>query len=1536
MQLLICQSCGVVLRNQGKHCTSCGVSLAFNLPTQMPVFKQTRPPLEVSVKQDHLLIERVVNHRQVAVLSNGTSKPTQTSSGAYSSPQPEQANPPANEAAAAGNGNGNGSKGNGNGGNGGNGFGASKSAFVSQYSLPASAQPQSKPTLPQPQPQPQPKSLPAETSSDPTSSNSNLSAVSEPQDSKSLNEFGSVSIEEKARAGANSLMSSLSQKGLINNKKDIEEKPAVKEEETTEQKTSSAIGDIQDWSADSTDEQNSQLSEENETKKSKPDMKTQFLAQGITGSAVSIAIGTTINSAMNGGLAAASRPKKEEVSEPEKSDDAVQSKTEDSPENKDSTEDSKPDASKSFLPDEVGDLAEEKTSEKFSTKDEPSSKAKVSPIASPELPEEVKESEEEPAETKILEEKVAPIQLEEPQSNDADKPSSEDNSQITSESKEESSQKTAQNSKDLTEVSGSIDYDFAEQFGTEFNPEEFFNGTFETKEQEPESQPEETPQDQPVAQSDPAPAQKAPDTEDGEARQEVMDFFGEESPSKQQTAQTEPEKKEEPVQSIVSTPQSSSASDFDFFDSPGQTTAPAKTPKPYVQEKDTTLPQASATSDEDESHTTIITDDPDSMKKPLVAMPKGMTTKEQTERTESEQEVSEDTSEDQPWKQESNEDSDDDEKVKAPKRRNFSGGSSGDDEEADADEDASNLTWLEQQVKLGSLEVSRQTAIILISVGAFIVIQIPSWVMAFASAFSGGGAPPQVAQKRPGMGQPGMAQQGLKSPFGQQGQKMPFGQQGQKMPFGQQKQRTGGSALLASRMNHLRNPAPQQNPQQMKTAPMNGQAGQAQQPFIVGGRWVWKVYAGNKPYPANVMIQQHGNEFSGQGVDGLGNFAIVGSLIPPNKLQFNKQYDTEAKRKGALSSPITFYGEMGRDKKGQIIAQGAYKSHKKVGYEQSIHNPARMVLVGGKWTGVQLAGQSPEASKPDMLASISGLFGGKKGPAVNPSSGGMHAPNMAHKSPQQLHDFFLQVALGLIGVGVLLFMFFLFLFGPSGWMNIWEKKKYIPSQFKSAHLRMVRELGRPLKPGGTPLGKRIEWNFVFFWRPKYLALTPDIREKNPHMLLLGGSDKGKTRLMASMVTHDIQSDDRAIVLIDSDGQLSDLICEWIASQPEGEKYAKRVVLVDPTYKAGSLAYNPLEMPEDGDLQSAASAVVHGFKAIYTEPPGQQGGGQNQWNQQTANILRNSALLLMANGRTLTDLPNLLQDNDFRDIMLETVEQRKSEKTEYINIIDTWNQYKRLARTDQWINWVEPILNRVGPMLGDGRIRPILTKPVSDLKLKDIILQKKILIVKVPQGELDQNANLLGSLIVTGLQQAAMSLGREKPHDIRPSALYLDDLDSFIEKETVEQLCAETKRYQIGFVGSLKTLQHLPEDFKSQLIINIGTMCIFALAKKDGDMLGPQMFRVDGRKIKHQTITNFFNKVNTSPQFELIMDEEKLNIDRIVGQEEQTFFCYRVGTVAGVFKLKAYDFKDVPRKKIDSKLIEKMHAVTDNFASESDK
>lgn len=850
---------------------------------------------------------------------------------------------------------------------------------------------------------------------------------------------------------------------------------------------------------------------------------------------------------------------------------------------------------------------------------------------------------------------------------------------------------------------------------------------------------------------------------------------------------------------------------------------------------------------------------------------------------------------------------DDNEKI-IPRRRNFSGGGSQLDEfkpknkpqkrkvqndDEDYDQDApqssqklSTVNWLEEHIQFLGFPMSRKSAGVMVIVALFVLFQIPGWCSTIWRAATG--APLAMSNGDPG--KPMTPLEKMRKMHGGSMSSSPMGSPSAPS--------TGDYPDMPPSFNNQQQ-SQQQTQQNSTPAPMN-----ADGTPVIGGRWKIVALAGQKQFPGEIILIQKALKFSGTGKDSAGNFQVAGELVPPDKVTFAKEYDQESRKRGALPNTIFYEGRL-QDQNGMYVCAGGYLTEKRLGFEHSQFNQSKMIRISGTWKAQQIEPAAPQGG------GISFPFGNNK-PADN-----KNVKQMDYKRQQ---DVFLRIGLSCLVIGAIIVFLFYVVFSPEGLINQSEKNKYIPSQFRRPHEKLVKEFGRPLKPGGIPLGKRLEWHWLWFWTPRYLSLPPDTRTKNPHMLVLGGSDQGKTRMIASMVTHDIQSDDRAVVVIDSDGHLTDLTVNWIASQPNAAEIAKRVIVIDPTYKEGALAYNPLEYPDDGDLQAASSAIVHGFKAIYTEPP----GSQSKWDAQTAHILRNAALLLMVNGRSLTDLPSLLQDNDFRDIMLETIERKKNEKSEYISIMETWNQYKKLARTDQWITWVEPILNRVGPMLSDGRIRPILTKPKSDLILKDVIREKKILIVKVPQGELDQNANLLGSLIVTGIQQAAISLGRANSKSLRPVSLYLDEMDTFIEKDTLSTITSESARYQIGFIGSIKTLQGLPEDYRNSLIISVGTIAVFALSKKDADMMGPQLFRVDGRKVKQMTLGQFFNPVNAPRTYELIMDEEKLNIDRVVGQEEQCYFCYRVGTTAGVFRLKAFDFKDEVESKLNKDLISAMH------------
>lgn len=692
----------------------------------------------------------------------------------------------------------------------------------------------------------------------------------------------------------------------------------------------------------------------------------------------------------------------------------------------------------------------------------------------------------------------------------------------------------------------------------------------------------------------------------------------------------------------------------------------------------------------------------------------------------------------------------------------------------------------------------------------------------------------------------------------------------------------------------------------------------------VSGRWVLNAFQNGNSYPNIIEIRQKGAELDGIGVDKkVGRFSLKGNLTMENSqpiMQFKKQFLDANGR--PLGPPIFFRGQLFLERI-PLTAAGQWQFKKVSPRGRFGLNRQEPQMVNGEWQAILQKPIEPEQGGTISQLPSMGIGGGGSGAA--PEEGGKF----------NIITFMMKNGLIVaIGAGIAFITGTFTLFGPNGLINIWNKQQYIPSQVKAQHNKIKAQLAKPVKKGSLPLGQRVEWKWWFPmpWVVKDLAIPPDLRKINPHVLILGQGGKGKSRLVAKMLATDIEADDRAVVVVDSDGSLVDLMTAWISAHPRGRELAKRVILIDPTYKKGSFAYNPLNLPDMGDLQTAAASIVDGFKAIYTEPP----GSQSQWNAQTADILRNAILLLIGNNKTLIDLPTLLNENDFRDVLLENIEKKKNQRVEFSTLLDQWGRYKKLARTDQWITWVEPILNRINPMLSNPRIRAILTKPQGDLDIMDVVTKKKILFVRIPQGDFGQDANLLGSLIVSGVKQACLTLsttGNKQSHN--PVSLYLDNFDNFIEKNTIEAITSETKKFKIGLIAVTKSLQHLPEDFRNQLIINIGTLCTFALSKKDGDLLGPQMFPIDGRKVKHQTMSNIFNPVNTAPQFELVSDEEKLNIDKIVRQEERTFFCYRMGAEAGLFNLRAHTFDDIAESKIKKKLIDKMHAGASKRSESTD-
>ena len=188
------------------------------------------------------------------------------------------------------------------------------------------------------------------------------------------------------------------------------------------------------------------------------------------------------------------------------------------------------------------------------------------------------------------------------------------------------------------------------------------------------------------------------------------------------------------------------------------------------------------------------------------------------------------------------------------------------------------------------------------------------------------------------------------------------------------------------------------------------------------------------------------------------------------------------------------------------------------------------------------------------------------------------------------------------------------------------------------------------------------------------------------------------------------------------------------------------------------------------------------------------------------------MLLMANSKSLADLQTLFSDNDFRDLLLESVGQRKNDSTEFPLLLDSWQRYKKLMRTDQWIVWVEPILTRIAAAAGDQSVIQKLTRSENNIDLDQVITQKQILVVKL---DTTTDSRLVGNLLVALMANAAAISQSKIKNPI--TALYIDHLEAILSATSFQALTGESVKNRIGVTGALQSLHSLAENFQKALL-----------------------------------------------------------------------------------------------------------------------
>jgi CxxC-x17-CxxC domain-containing protein len=180
--------------------------------------------------------------------------------------------------------------------------------------------------------------------------------------------------------------------------------------------------------------------------------------------------------------------------------------------------------------------------------------------------------------------------------------------------------------------------------------------------------------------------------------------------------------------------------------------------------------------------------------------------------------------------------------------------------------------------------------------------------------------------------------------------------------------------------------------------------------------------------------------------------------------------------------------------------------------------------------------------------------------------------------------------------------------------------------------------------------------------------------------------------------------------------------------------------------------------------------------------------------------------------------------------------------------------------------VSPIQNKVGQFLSSSLMRNIIGQVKSAIDIRDIMDNGKILIMNLSKGRIgEDNSALLGAMMITKIQLAAMSRVDVPEIERRDFYLYIDEFQNF-STDSFANILSEARKYRLNLILAHQYIEQLSEKVKPAVFGNVGTMVVFRVGAADAEEL-----------VKEFTPTFTEEDIVNLPKYEMYL---KLMIDGI--------------------------------------------------------
>ncbi|MGE5392842.1 MAG: type IV secretory system conjugative DNA transfer family protein [Candidatus Saccharibacteria bacterium] len=336
-------------------------------------------------------------------------------------------------------------------------------------------------------------------------------------------------------------------------------------------------------------------------------------------------------------------------------------------------------------------------------------------------------------------------------------------------------------------------------------------------------------------------------------------------------------------------------------------------------------------------------------------------------------------------------------------------------------------------------------------------------------------------------------------------------------------------------------------------------------------------------------------------------------------------------------------------------------------------------------------------------------------------------------------------------------------------------------------------------------------------------------DRRRHAYIIGRTGTGKTELLKNMAIQDIRNGE-GLCIVDPHGDLVEDVLQYVPKER-----AEDVILFEPFDMTRPLGLNMLEVKGDEQKDFAIQEMIAIFYKLF---PPEMIGPMFEHN------MRNVMLTLMEDKQypgTIADIPRMFTDQDFQKYKLSKV------KDPIVRAF--WE--KEMAKTSDFhkSEMLGYLISKVGRFVENEMMRNIIGQPKSSFDFRKVMDEGKILLINLSKGLTGEvNAKLLGLIIVSKLQMAAMSRADVPEDQRRDFYLYVDEFQNFVT-DSFATILSEARKYRLNLIMAHQFISQLSIEkegsslgdsrMRDAVFGNTGSMICFRIGVEDADVMAKE-------------------------------------------------------------------------------------------------